>query len=138
MYIYQERKSAFVLYSLLSAFFFIGDKITCGHFKDAIIPSLEPNDRLNFSQEVAMNHVREKVKPQCKLSYKVFKGGKVYDPLLNISKFSKLSQLKDFLGGIQHGVTVVGKWVLIVIFFFCFLFIIKIWINVALMIMNQK
>ena len=31
--------------------------------------------------------------------------------MLEISSFPTLVQLKDFLGGIQHCVTVVGKWI---------------------------
>ena len=57
-----------------------------------------------------MNHVREKVKIQCKLSYKLFKEEDGYYPLLDIYQFPTSIQLKYFLGGIQHCVTVVGKW----------------------------
>ena len=56
-----------------------------------------------------MKRVREKVKPRCKLSYKLFKEQDGHDPLFGISPFPTLNQLKDFLGGIQHCVTVVGK-----------------------------
>ena len=40
--------------------------------KDEIIPSLKANARLKVSQYLAMNNVRAKVQPRCKLSYKVF------------------------------------------------------------------
>ena len=53
-------------------FFFVDDKVAADPFKDEIIPLLKENDGLNFAQDVKMNHVREKVKPQCKLSYKLF------------------------------------------------------------------
>ena len=56
-----------------STFLFDGDKIAAGSFKDEITPLLKANDRLKFAQYVAMNHVREKIKPQLKLSYKLFK-----------------------------------------------------------------
>ena len=58
-----------------------------------------------------MNHLRKKVKPQYKLLYKVFKEQYVYDLLLDISLFLTLIHLKEFLGGIQHCVTVVGKYI---------------------------
>ena len=43
--------------------------------------------------------------------YKLFKEEDGYEPLLEISPYSKLIQLKYFLGGISHCVTVVGKWI---------------------------
>ena len=58
-----------------------------------------------------MNHEIEKDKPQWKLSYKVFEDQYGYDPLLEISPHPTLFQLKDFLGGIRHCVTVVSKWI---------------------------
>ena len=58
-----------------------------------------------------MTRVREKVKPPCKLLYKVFKEEDGYDPFIDISPFPTLIQLKDFLGGVYHCVTVVGKWI---------------------------
>ena len=42
------------------------------HFKDDISPSLKSHDRLKFDQDVAINNVREKCKPQCKISIKLF------------------------------------------------------------------
>ena len=59
--------------SLLYAFHFVGDKIASDSFKDETTPLLKSNDRLRFSQDVAMNNVKEKGKPQCKLPYKLFK-----------------------------------------------------------------
>ena len=70
---------------------------------------LKANERLKLSQDVASNHVREKVKPQCKLSYKVFEEKYGYDTLLGISPFPTLIKLTEFLGGIKHCVIVVGK-----------------------------
>ena len=58
-----------------------------------------------------MNHIIDKVKPQGKLLYKLFKQQDVYDPLLCISPFPTLIQFKYLIGGIQHCVTVVSKWV---------------------------
>ena len=86
-YNFQDRKRACVFCSLLSEFFFVGDKIAANHFKDAIIPSLKANDRPKFSQDVEMNHAKEKVKTQCKNLYKAFKRKYGYDPLLDISTF---------------------------------------------------
>ena len=60
---------------------------------------------------MALDHVREKGKPQCKLLCKLLKEEYVYDTLLSISPHKTLIQLKDFLGGIHHCVTVVGKWI---------------------------
>ena len=42
--------------------------------------------------------------------YQVFKEEDRYDPLLDISPFPTLGQLKDFTCGIHHFVTFVGKW----------------------------
>ena len=58
-----------------------------------------------------MTHVREKLKPWYKLSYKLFKEEYGYYSLIEISPFTTLVMLKYFLGGIQHCITVVGKWV---------------------------
>ena len=52
-----------MLCSLSSEFYFIGDKSYVDNLKDEITPSLQANDRLKFSQNVALNHVREKIKP---------------------------------------------------------------------------
>ena len=52
-------------------FFFVDEKVAADPFKDEVIPLLKENDRLNFAQDVKMNRVREKGKPQCKLSYKL-------------------------------------------------------------------
>ena len=56
-----------------------------------------------------MNRVREKVKPQRKISYKVFKEEDGCDKFRGISPFPTIIQLKDFLGGNHHCVTVVGN-----------------------------
>ena len=58
---------------------------------------------------VVMNCVIEKGKPQCKITYKIFKETDGYDPLFGISPFPTLIQLAEYLGDIQHCVTVVGK-----------------------------
>ena len=105
LYVLRENKSACLLFSLSSEFYFIGDKI-----KDEKSSSLKTNDRLKLDQYVALNHLRKKGKPRCKLSYKLSKEEDGYDTLLDISMHPKLIQLKDFIGGIHHCVTVVGKW----------------------------
>ena len=66
---------------------------------------------LKFAKYVTMNHVIYKGNPQFKLSYNIFKGKYRYDTLIEISPFPTLIQLKEFLGGIHHCVTVVGKWI---------------------------
>ena len=58
-----------------------------------------------------MNNIRDKGKTRCKLSYKLFKEQDIYYSLLDISPLTKLIQLTYFLGGIQHCVTVFGKWI---------------------------
>ena len=78
---------------------------------DEITQSLNANAQLKFAQIVALNRVREKRKPRCKLSYNVLKEEDDYYPLLDISLYKTLIQLKYFPGGIHHCVTVVGKWV---------------------------
>ena len=58
-----------------------------------------------------LNNVRDKGKPGCKLSYKLCKEQGGYYPFLDISTFPTLIKLKDFICGIQHCVTFVGKWI---------------------------
>ena len=58
---------------VLVYFFLVGDKISAERFRDEITTFLKANDWHNFSQDVTLNHVREKIKPRCKLSYKVLK-----------------------------------------------------------------
>ena len=53
--------------------------------------------------------MREKDKPQWKLSYKLLKEQYVYNPLLGIYPFPTWIQLKDSLCGIQPCVTVIGN-----------------------------
>ena len=60
---------------------------------------------------MALNYVRDKGKPQCKLSYKLLKEEYGYDTLVEIYPYPTLVQLKYFLGGIHHCVTVGGKWI---------------------------
>ena len=95
--------------SLSSEFYFIGDKIAADCFKDETTPSLQSKDRLKFNQDVALNHIREKLKLQSKLSFRLLKEEDVYDPLLYISTYPTLIHLKFYHDGIQHYVTVVGK-----------------------------
>ena len=51
----QENKSTCMFCSLLSTFYFIGDKISAGLFKDENTPSLKENDGHKFVQDVAFN-----------------------------------------------------------------------------------
>ena len=111
MYVLQENNSACVLCSFSTALFFIGDKTAADSFKDGNTTSLKANGRIKFSQDVVLNHLREKGKPQFKLLYKVLKGKYWYYPLVDISPYQTLIQLKFFIGGIHHCVTVVGKWI---------------------------
>ena len=97
--------------SLSYVFFFIGDKIDADHFKDKITPSLNSDDRLKLDQDVVMDLVREKVKPQCKLSYKLLKEEYGNDLLLEVYPYPTFIQLNFFLGGIHHCFTVVGSWI---------------------------
>ena len=73
-------------------FYFVGGKISDGIFKDENTPSLKSNDRLKFSQDVALNRVGGKWKPQW-LSYNVFKEEDMYDTFLYISTYKTLIQL---------------------------------------------
>ena len=107
--------------SLSSVFYSIGDKIDADCFKYEIIPLVKANDRIKFDQDVTLNHVREKVKPRCKLLYKLFKEENVYDILLEVSPYPILIQLKYFLVRIDNCITVVGSWVFTVNFLFHFL-----------------
>ena len=96
---------------LLSEFYSIGDKIAADNFKDEITPSLKKNDRNKLTKYVVMNREIDKGQPRCKISYKVFKGEDWYDPFPDIYPFTILIQLKEFISGIHHCVTVVGNWV---------------------------
>ena len=81
-----------------------------GFYKDVIISSLKANDGLKFAQDVALNHVRAKVKTQYKISCKVSKEEDVYDSLFYISPYPTCIKLKYYLGGIHNCVIFVGKW----------------------------
>ena len=58
---------------------------------------------------MALNHVIEKGKPQCKLLYRLLKEEDEYDPLFDMTTYPTLTQLILFSSGIHHCVTVVGK-----------------------------
>ena len=60
---------------------------------------------------MALNFVRDKGKPRYKLSYKLLQEKDGYVTLIKKCPFQTLIQLNQFLDGIQHYVTVVGKWV---------------------------
>ena len=91
--------------------YFIYDIISADYFKEEITPSLKANYRLILSQDGALNHVRDKGIPRCKISYKLLKEEYGYDPLLEIYTYPTLIPLKDYFDRIQHCVTVVSKWV---------------------------
>ena len=110
-YVLQKNKSDCVFFSLLSTFFFIGDKFADDCFKDKIRHSLKVNDRLKIYQDVALNNARKKVKQRCKLSYKILKEEYGYNILLGISPYPSLIKLKYILGKIHYCVTVVGKFI---------------------------
>ena len=66
LFVLRLNKSSCVLCSLSSALFFIGDNISADRFKDEITSSLKANYRLKFAQDMELNCVREKGKPQCR------------------------------------------------------------------------
>ena len=99
-----------MFYSFSSAFFFIGDKIAADNLKDEITTSIKANNRLKCDQDVSLHSVRDKGKPQYKLSYKILQEEYGYDTLLDISSYPTLIQLKYFIGRIHNCVRVVGKW----------------------------
>ena len=53
-----------VFCSVSYTYSFVDDKISVDCFKDDIIPSLKANYKHKFSQDVEMNHVRYKGRPQ--------------------------------------------------------------------------
>ena len=66
---------------------------------------------IKFVQDVALNHVGDKGKPWCKLSYKALKQEDGYDSWLEISPYQTLIPWKDILDGIPHCDKVLGKWI---------------------------
>ena len=70
--------------------------------------------------------------------YKLFEEQDRYGPLHDISPFPTLIQLIDFLGGIQHCVTVAGKWIFERNIYFCFLSHMTIWTTIAIVMMKQN
>ena len=86
-------------------------KISADCFKDEITPLIKKKNGLKISQDLALNHIRDKVTPWYKISYKVLKEEYEYDPLLEIYPFTTLIQLKDFIGRVHHCVTVIDKWI---------------------------
>ena len=70
---YRKLRVIVCVFSLSSVFYFIGDKIAADIFEYEITPSLKANDRIQFDKGVVLNHVQEKGKPQCILSYKTLK-----------------------------------------------------------------
>ena len=52
---------ASVFCSLSYTFYSIGDKISADYFKDEVTPSLKTNDKLQFSPDVEINHVINKL-----------------------------------------------------------------------------
>ena len=68
--------------------FFVVDKVSQDLFKCGIITSIEAKGAPKFALGVSLNHVKEKVNPQYKLSYKVFNEKIGSDQFLYISPFS--------------------------------------------------
>ena len=58
---------------------------------------------------MAINCAKDNGKWQCKIFYKLFKEEDEYDTSIEIYLSPTLSQLKEFLCGIHHCVTVVVK-----------------------------
>ena len=98
-----------MLCSFSYAYYFIGENNAADCLKDEITPSLKANDGIKLSRDVTLNHVREKVKTQCKLAYELLKEQDGYDPLIDISLYPTCIKLKEFLDRIQHFFTGVGK-----------------------------
>ena len=65
--IFWRGKRRLVCYVHCHMIFFICDKIDADHFEYEITTLLKENDRLKFSQDVALNPVIEKEKPQWKI-----------------------------------------------------------------------
>ena len=85
-----------------------------------------------------MNNVREKGKIRCKLSYRVFKEEYGYYTLLGIYPYPAVIQLKEFLRGIHHCVTVVGRWIFDSNFPFVLPITQEIWTTIALITIEDK
>ena len=107
---YRKLRVIVCVFSLSSVFYFIGDKIAADIFEYEITPSLKANDGIKFSQDLILNHVIDKGKPQCKLSYKILKEKYGYDHWLDIYPYLTLIQLKYYIDGIHDCVTVIDKW----------------------------
>ena len=105
----QNNNSACSFCSLPCSFFIVCEKIAAYIFKDGIIHPLKSKDSLKFALGMTLNHVIEKVNPWWKHSYKVFRKQYGCDPFIDIYPFPTLIQLTEFIGGVQHCVTVVGK-----------------------------
>ena len=91
--------------------FYLLWKITAGHFKYEILPSLNAKYSIEFDISVAMHFLREKRKPRWKISYEIFKETYDYDPLIDIYLFPTLIQLTGVIGGIQNCIKIVSKWI---------------------------
>ena len=91
-----------------------------------------------MSQYVALNHVRDKGKPQWKLSYKVLKEEYECDNSIEISSYLTLIKLKYFLAGSTIVLQLFVSDFLIVILLLDFLSQNTIWSTFELMITKQK
>ena len=87
---------------------------------------------------MALNHIREKVKPRCKLSYKVLKEEDVYDPLIDISIYPILIHLNITFTGSDIVLQLLVNGFFIVIFLFRFLSQKTIWGTVEIIKTKQK
>ena len=91
-----------------------------------------------MSQYVALNHVRDKGKPQWKLSYKVLKEEYECDNSIEISSYLTLIKLKYFLVGSNIVLQLLVSEFLKVILLLLFLSQKTVWNTVSLIIMKQK
>ena len=80
--IFCSKEILFLKCSFSSEIFFVVDKVAVDCFKDDIILSHKEKYKIKLYQDVTLNHMREKGKPRCKLSYKVFEKQYVHDPFI--------------------------------------------------------
>ena len=91
-------------------FSFLVKKLQHIYFKDDTLPLLTENSITNFLLEWK-RIMRERRETTVKTCIEIFKQIYVYNPLLVIYQFTTLTQLEEFIGGIQNSVTVVGYWI---------------------------
>ena len=87
---------------------------------------------------MALNHIREKVKLQSKLSFRLLKEEDVYDPLIDISIYPILIHLNITFTGSDIVLQLLVNGFLIVMFLFHFLSQKTIWGTVEIIKTKQK